>query len=1186
MYLRSLVLKGFKSFADRSVFSFEPGITAIVGPNGSGKSNISDSVLWALGERNAKNLRGQAMEDVIFAGSSARKPVSIAEVSLVLDNSDGTIASDATEIALTRRMTRSGESDYLINNTLARRRDVLDVLHDSGMGTGTNSIIAQGHLAQVLQAKPEERRSLIEEAAGVLKHKQRKERSERKLSQMDTHITRIQDIVSEVERQVRPLERKAKKALQYKELKTAFDKLALQIAVDDLRELQKTWDALIQRETDAREQTNAAKTEIDAAEALSEQLQNELAHLSLDAGVETRRLRRAAEVQNNLDNTLTMLFERKRTLRVYIAELNQSLENYRAGEREALLAMQQAKEEYEQARTTREQTNAALQAAKAEQASAKHARNELQREMDEHNQKRRQATSELEGVRASLAKTREIIAGTRAQKDLLDAQFAEIDTRVDRAQAAWNTAQAELTKSEQALDEARAAEQTARSREGAALTKRNAARADEANRREEVARLQALLTAEEELINQRERANALLHESKTQALIRDERAQSLLEYLRVSERWEAVTEILLGEYKNALVLKDEHTLHAQAQQTHELSQEKTGEVMLISAQSAEVSEQPRPESDEHLPHDMRLISEITYPQEMSALIEDMLGDVLIAEDFDSAWRLAQRYPYARVVTDEGLIIRGAQHVYVCGVSDHESGLSHLRQRDEAQRALRQAQQSLEKASQTLESQEEIYRDAQADVLRLTSQIAELSGARASAQSSALRLKEELASLERQREAIEKNLSSAAETLERTLPNIDELTEREQTLDKTLSMHAREIETLRSALHDAREHVESTDKTLSEARLADASATERVVYAERLRDSKQHDIAQARTYMERYQKQMVQKYAAYLRIDPLIETLRHISAQSQTLTRTLEEASQKREQSTSALHEKIQESNKCVREAHERADLANEALNNLRLEKTRLEERVSTQVKHITDTLGVPLERALEVSPLENRTQALSEHDALGRRLRAMGTINPDAASEYAALKVRFDHLSTQLVDMLNARSTLKRIMSVIDERMRDDFVETLGQVNENFNEIFQKLFPGGEASLSLSDPENIEESGVLVHAQPRGKRIAKMSLMSGGEQSLTALALLFAVYQVRSVPFYILDEVEAALDDSNLRRLCAYLDSVRDETQFIIITHQRRTMEMADVLYGVSMRSDGVTKVMSQRLEVALENAE
>ena len=383
MYLKSLVLKGFKSFADRSVLALEPGITAVVGPNGSGKSNISDAVLWVLGERNAKHLRGQAMEDVIFAGSSARKPVGIAEVDLVLDNADGTLPIDYDEVAITRRMYRSGESEYLINGTVARRMDVLDILHDSGLGTGTHSIISQGSLDSILQSKPEDRRALIEEAAGVLKHKQRKAKSERKLAAMDAHLARVRDVASEVERQLGPLERKAKRARAYQGLSAELADLSLALAVDDLRTLRRGWDEAVERERTLVAELEQRRIAISQAEGRAEELQEKIRLESVDAGELARQHRRASSAVERFDGAALLLHEKRRAAQSYEAELRVTLEANKAKRARAESDRVQAAAQLTEVQHERAQADATVARLVGEQSENARKRRSLERESEE-----------------------------------------------------------------------------------------------------------------------------------------------------------------------------------------------------------------------------------------------------------------------------------------------------------------------------------------------------------------------------------------------------------------------------------------------------------------------------------------------------------------------------------------------------------------------------------------------------------------------------------------------------------------------------------------------------------------------------------------------------------------------------------------------------------------------------------
>ncbi|MEG0758704.1 MAG: AAA family ATPase, partial [Raoultibacter sp.] len=476
MYLKSLVLKGFKSVADRSVLSLEPGITAMVGPNGSGKSNVSDSVLWVLGERNAKNLRGQAMEDVIFAGSSARKSVGIAEVDLILDNSDGTLPVDYSEVAITRRMYRSGESEYLINGALARRMDVLDILHDSGLGTGTHSIISQGSLDSILQSKPEDRRAIIEEAAGVLKHKQRKMKSQRKLEQMDTHLTRVRDVASEVERQLKPLERKAKRAQAYQGLAHELAELNLMLAVDDLRVLQGKWGSATEQEKALDEQLVSMREVIEAAEKEIESLQEKIQERTVDAGELSRQYRRAQSALERFDSTTLLLHEKRRAAQSYEGEIQLALSANGEKAKQAEADRIQALAQLEEARTEREKAEAVVARLQQEQREVSQKRTELEREMQEWTGKERSLTREIEAKRLAQAETKELLTNSLAHEKLIAGHSKELEIQLEHAQADYDRIKGSAGENEDKLTKLKELEGIARQAVSTAFSAREEAR--------------------------------------------------------------------------------------------------------------------------------------------------------------------------------------------------------------------------------------------------------------------------------------------------------------------------------------------------------------------------------------------------------------------------------------------------------------------------------------------------------------------------------------------------------------------------------------------------------------------------------------------------------------------------------------------------------------------------------------
>ncbi|MBQ3329239.1 MAG: AAA family ATPase, partial [Eggerthellaceae bacterium] len=437
MHLKSLILKGFKSFADRAVLQMEPGITAIVGPNGSGKSNISDAVLWVLGERNARNLRGQAMEDIIFSGSAARHAVSIAEVELVLDNSDGTLPVDFDEVSIARRMYRNGESEYLINGVISRRMDVLDILHDTGLGTGTHSIISQGSLDTILQSRPEDRRALIEEAAGVLKHKQRKEKSARKLERMDNHLARVRDVVAEIERQLSPLERKAKRAEAYKVASAELAELKLALAVDDLRRLQELWESICSSEQVLSEEVGELRASVDAAEQRSIDLQSLIRQASEDAGALTRQQRRAESIAERLEGVEMVIGERRRTVRGYEADAQATLAGQAERKQAAARELELASEQLAAVEAEAQAANETLGRMETERETAATAMREAQSELDRLGREMRSLETLLDEARHKKAELQEDVSSSIAHGRLIDARKAELTSDLERAQAEY-----------------------------------------------------------------------------------------------------------------------------------------------------------------------------------------------------------------------------------------------------------------------------------------------------------------------------------------------------------------------------------------------------------------------------------------------------------------------------------------------------------------------------------------------------------------------------------------------------------------------------------------------------------------------------------------------------------------------------------------------------------------------------
>ena len=764
----------------------------------------------------------------------------------------------------------------------------------------------------------------------------------------------------------------------------------------------------------------------------------------------------------------------------------------------------------------------------------------------------------------------------------------ELGLQLERAQQDAEALAQAAASGQQALAELEAREAAARARVGEAFQAREEARgAADAARDEERA-----VASEIKGIEEVERASAaasgpalswlLEHEAELQAGL-----APLAHAVSAPRGKEALVEHLLGPDVTALLVADAARAREVAQALSESG--KAGEVSLVLCEDAAGCAEGACPARAAAAHGTPLVDQLSFPEDAARAVRALLGDVVLCDSLDDALEgHARDAAGLRFATPDGCIVwpSGKVTLGATAAEDEEGALARARRLEDARVRHGAAQEALAQALAAAEEAEEALRKAQAESLALSQELAQKRGAADAARAEADRAEEKLAAVRRELEDVERQRAAAEQSIAETRPNVDALAERVDALARELEETKEKLAAAQDAAAPLRDEAQRASEALSEARLSAATLAERETYTSRVREAREREIKQLANADAEARATLRKKKAAMVRIEPLLAAFEELVDSARRWTRDLEDQATAAQDSTSGLHAAANEARAAARQAQAAFDAANERMSAARVDKGRLEVQVEAAVNVIVHDCKTPLETALALPELEDRAEAEGTAFKLRRRIANMGTINPDAADEYEELKRRYDYLAGQLADLDGARRTLAKINRVIDARMKDDFVRTYEAVDKNFQEIFGVLFPGGSAHLSLVDPDDLENTGVEVSAQPRGKRITKMMLMSGGEKSLTALALLFAVYRIRATPFYILDEVEAALDDSNLRRLASYIDSLRDRTQLIMITHQRRTMEMADVLFGVSMQADGVTKVISQKLEHALQHAE
>ncbi|MFC4786752.1 chromosome segregation protein SMC [Nocardioides sp. MAHUQ-72] len=1178
MYLKSLTLKGFKSFASSTTLQLEPGITCIVGPNGSGKSNVVDALAWVMGEASAKSLRGGKMDDVIFAGTSGRPPLGRAEVLLTIDNSDGALPIEYAEVTISRTMFRSGGSEYAINGSSCRLLDVQELLSDSGIGREMHVIVGQGQLDTILHATPEDRRGFIEEAAGVLKHRKRKEKALRKLDSTEGNLTRLNDLLTEIRRQLKPLGRQAEVARKAAAVQADVRDARARLMADDLVTARTALEQELADESvllERREQVEAAIAAAREAEAaLEAALREDLPALS--AAQETwfalsglrERLRGtqslAAERVRNAAGTAES--DQERTGRdpeqleaeaERVREQEQRIAAEVDGHRTALEQAVAARKAAEDAAAEEERRVAALQRAAADR------REGLARLHGQVNAlKSRAAAADDEVGRLTLARQDALARAERAQRDFtsLETKVAGLDAGEEGLDAEHEAASALLDDIEERLAKARdEAQQAERERTGL------------------LARKDAL----EMGLNRKDGAGALLAASDSVSGL----LGSVAALLTVRAGYEAAVAGALGSAADAVAVTD---ADAAVRAIGLLKDDDLGRAgMLLGGAPGE-----EPGSWPGLPgHATYAVDVVECPDELRPGLARLLFKVAVVDDLAAARSLVADLPDVTAVTREGDVL-GAH--FASGGSSSQPSLIEIQAAvDECAAQLAEAIASSERLgfdmsrleNERLEAQKRAdvalakLHESDATLAAVAEELGQYGSQARAARGEAERVTQ---AIEKAEAARDQDLAGLAE-LEARLARAEEAPEEEPDTEARERL-AEEARTARQGEMDARLAL----RTSEERARAMHGRADSLVRAARAEREARARAAERRERLLREGRAAEAVGAAATFVLGRLEVSVHRAAEVRA---AVEQARRGREQELMDVRARLRdlgrEHDELVNSVHrDEMARAQQRMRIEQLEEKALEELGLDAAGLVADygpDQPVPATSENEDGTVPEPVPFVREEQqkrlrAAERALSMLGKVNPLALEEFSAMEERHKFLTEQLEDLRKTRKDLLDIVKEVDTRVEQVFTEAYADVERAFDSTFARLFPGGEGRLVLTDPANMLTTGVEVEARPPGKKVKRLSLLSGGERSLVAVAFLVALFKARPSPFYILDEVEAALDDTNLGRLLEIYEELRENSQLLVITHQKRTMEVGDALYGVTMRGDGVSAVISQRL--------
>ncbi|GAA3778675.1 chromosome segregation protein SMC [Streptomyces phyllanthi] len=1183
MHLKALTLRGFKSFASATTLRFEPGITCVVGPNGSGKSNVVDALSWVMGEQGAKSLRGGKMEDVIFAGTTGRPPLGRAEVSLTIDNSDGALPIEYAEVTITRIMFRNGGSEYQINGDTCRLLDIQELLSDSGIGREMHVIVGQGQLDSVLHADPTGRRAFIEEAAGVLKHRKRKEKALRKLDAMQANLARVQDLTDELRRQLKPLGRQAAVARRAAVIQADLRDARLRLLADDLVRLRQSLQAEIADEAALKQRKETAEAELKKALQREALLEDEVRQL-------TPRLQRAQHTWYEL----SQLAERVRGT-ISLADARVKSATSAPPEERRGRDPEDMEREAARIREQEAELEAALEAAERALEDTVAHRAELERELAAEERR-------LKDVARAIADRREGLARLTGQVNAARSRAASAQAEIDRLAVARDEAQERAVAAQEEY-EALKAEVDGLDAGDLELGERH----EEAKRA--LAEAEAALTAAREAATVAERKRAATqarHEALALGLRRKDGTGALLtakdrlggllgpaaELLTVTPGYEVPVAAAFGAAADAIAMT---TPASAADAIRLLRKQDAGRAALLL--SGAPDDVPPRELTDGPPFAADLVR---GPAELMPAVRRLLRGVVVVGTLEDAEDLVGARPELTAVTAEGDLL-GAHFAHggsagapsllevQASVDEAAAELEELAVRcEELTEAQQQAAERRRERSALVEELGERRRAADREKSAVAQQLGRLAGQARGAVGEAER---STAAAARAQEALDKAVQEAEELAER-LAVAEEMPVEEEPDTSVRDRLAADGANARQTEMEARLQVRTHEERVK-GLAGRADSLDRAARAEREARAR----AEQRRARLRHEAAVAEAVASGAR-----QLLAHVEV---SLTRAEEErtaaeaAKARREQElTQARNEGRDlkaELDKLTDSVHRGEVLGAEKRLRIEQLETKALEELGVEPAGLVSDYGpdqlVPPSLAAEGEELPEdpehprnqpkpfvRAEQEKRLKAAERAYQQLGKVNPLALEEFAALEERHKFLSEQLEDLKKTRADLLQVVKEVDERVEQVFTEAYRDTAREFEGVFSRLFPGGDGRLVLTDPDNMLTTGVDVEARPPGKKVKRLSLLSGGERSLTAVALLVSIFKARPSPFYVMDEVEAALDDTNLQRLIRIMQELQEASQLIVITHQKRTMEVADALYGVSMQGDGVSKVISQRL--------
>ena len=1181
MYLKRLELQGFKSFADKTVLEFMPGITSVIGPNGSGKSNISDSIRWVLGEQSMKSLRGSKSLDIIFAGTQNRKSLGFAEASLVFDNSDGTLPIEYTEVTVTRKIYRSGETGYYINKTPCRLKDVLELFMDTGIGKDGYSIIGQGKIDEILSNKSEDRRHIFEEAAGIVKYRARKQEAEKKLEHTKLNLLRINDILAEIESNIEPLKVQSEKAKKYLNLREELKSIEIGLFIYNIEKYKKELEEIVKDEEIYNSQCSEEEGKLESIKNLKETLkaeideitnnieqisnlgfesQKEIEMLNSDINVAKTRISNNKENKERLEKEIEEFQERIKELEEEIKQKQEKRLNLKENKEKFEKELKEKEEELEKLTKTLSQKELEIEKNKQQVEENVDRKYNLQSDINTEKINIENGEKREKQIASEIATNISELDSTRLEKEDISKTFYEIDDKRNKI----------LNNQKEINDKKQKAETKIKEYERNITILQNEVRMKET-------RLKFLIETEKEKEGYIKSVKNLLKDTETNRELGKGMHGVLANIIEVPEEYQTAIEMCLGMSLQNIVTDTEEDAKKLVEHLRKNNLGRASFLPISSVRGKKLDKiKIKEEGYIGIASDL-----IKYDKKYQDIIENLLGRTVIVDKMETAIKIAKQNKYAfRIITLEGDVINPSGAITGGSVAKKTVNiLGRGREIEKLEKEIKTKNKKIESLEEEKKDFEKSIVDIFEESKNLEKELQEIDITYATEKQKLLSIEQNISKLEtrisklkEEKENIKKQKEESNIKIENTKKEIERLNKETEEITKVINEYA-------SLNKDNQKYIDDLNFDITNLKISVSSFDESESSIDEIQERINQDIENSRKSIENKKVQIEKLKQDDFNLEKSIEEtkekIEEIKQNVETSGTKIEELKNSRIQKNKKLEEKEKE----ITEKFNLIEDLKAQIVKVDVKKTKLEEEINNIINKMWEEYETTPNNVEEYKKPENVALTQKQVNSLRKEMRELGSVNLDSIEEYKSLKERYDFMNEQRLDLENTMAKLRKVIQEMTTTMKEQFKKQFEVINKNFSEVFKELFGGGKAELSLEDEENILECGINITVQPPGKKLQNMMLLSGGEKAFTAIALLFAILKMNPAPFCVLDEIEAALDDVNVYRFAEYLKKFSKQTQFLVITHRKGTMEAADTVYGVTMEENGISKLLSMKLK-------